>query len=250
MASVHAAVALTQAAFQVAGRRFWPGVGFATEKTGVQMGGLVSEEYPAGARENEGSDLLRGFRITHVLDCIADPKKNRVIARLSDDVSPVFPYVNAVLPGVLYNPEAQTLTIRRGVRLLTFYPRLAIFAKVDGEADAIAQLQWFQDLCNDLWRRRAELTPRLERQRLLGPLDVYNLLPRKNCQACGERTCMAFAFSLLLGLRRFEACPHLTEEPYAEAGRRLAELLQAAGWHNASEPVVRPEGEPRIDPVT
>lgn len=173
--------------------------------------------------------LWRSFTITHVLDCIADPTKNRVIARLSDDISPVFPYVNAVLRGILYNPEGQTLTIRRGTRLLTFYPRLAIFAKVDGEEDAVEQLTWFQTLCNDLWRRRAELSPRTERQALLGPLDVYALLPRLNCRACGEATCMAFAFGLLLGQHEVEECPHLQEEAYAEGGRRLRELLAASG---------------------
>lgn len=167
--------------------------------------------------------------MTHVLDCIADPSKNRVIATLSDDVAAVFPYVNAVLRGVLYCPEGQTLTIRRGTRLLTFYPRLAIFAKVDGEADAVAQLTWFRDLCNDLWQRREELTPCVERQRIVGWLDVYGLLPRLNCRECGERTCTAFAFSLLLGMRELGECPRLREEEYAEGGRRLAELLVVTG---------------------
>jgi ArsR family metal-binding transcriptional regulator len=169
--------------------------------------------------------LWRDFTITHVLDCIADPTKNRVIARLSDDISPAFPYVNAVLSGVLYNPEAQTLTVRRGMRILSFYARLAIMAKVDGETDAVAQLTWFRGLCNDLWQRRKELTPRVETQRLLGPLDIYLLLPRSNCKACGEATCMAFAFSLLLGLKEPGECPRLLEPSYAEGGRRLAELL-------------------------
>jgi len=178
--------------------------------------------------------LWHGFQITHVLDCIADPEKNRVIARLSDDISPAFPYVNAVLRGVLYNPEAQTLTIRRGTRLLTFYARLSIMAKVAGEEDARAQMEWFRDLCNDLWRRRAEITPRVEHQKLLGPLDVYGLLPRLNCRECGERTCMAFAFSLLLGLRELEQCSRLREEAYAEGGRRLAELLAATGARSPS----------------
>lgn len=186
--------------------------------------------------ESSGEEpLWRSFAITHVLDCIADPTKNRVIARLSDDISPVFPYVNAVLQGVLYNPEGRTLTIRRGTRLLTFYPRLAIFAKVDGEQDALEQLTWFQALCNDLWRRREALTPRFERQRLLGPLDVYGLLPRLNCRACGEATCMAFAFSLLLGFKELKACPRLDEAPYSEGKRRLVELFQATGWGGPPE---------------
>jgi len=182
----------------------------------------------------EGQPLLwRSFTITHVLDCIADPTKNRVIAALSDDISPVFPYVNAVLRGVLYNPQGQTLTIRRGTRLLSFYPRLAIFAKVDGEQDAMAQLTWFRDLCNDLWRRREELTPRVERQQILGWMDIYALLPRLNCKQCGEATCMAFACSLLLGLQEVGDCPRLQEEAYAEGGKRLQELIAATGGRAA-----------------
>jgi len=184
--------------------------------------------------------LWRSFTVTHVLDCIADPTKNRTIATLSDDISPAFPYVNAVLRGVLYNPEAKTLTIRRGTRLLSFYERLAIFAKVDGKADAEAQLTWFRDLCNDLWRRREELTPCVERQRLVGWLDVYGLLPRLNCRQCGERTCMAFACSLILGLRELEECPRLREEAYTEGGRRLAELLAMTGGRPAAENSLQP----------
>lgn len=169
--------------------------------------------------------LLHDFAITHVMDCLADPAKNRVVASLSDDVSPVFPYINAVLPNVMYNPGANSLTFRRAWRILTIYPQVAVMAKVDGEADARDQLQWFQELCNDVWRRRAEIMPRYERRQQLGPLDVYSLLPKLNCKACGELTCLAFAVGLLLGAHELNGCPHLLQDEYAEGGRRLAELL-------------------------
>ena len=169
--------------------------------------------------------LLRGFTITHVLDCLADPAKNRVIAELWDDVAPVFPYLNAILFNLMYAPGANTITVRRGERILTFYPHVAVMAKIDGEADAIAQLRWFQELGNDVWRRRGELTPCYERRRLIGPLDVYRLLPRLNCRACGEATCMAFAFGLRLGEHWLAECPPLATPKHAEAGRRLAELV-------------------------
>lgn len=169
--------------------------------------------------------LLRGFKITHVLDCLADPNKNRVIAEFSDRVDAVFPYLNAVMPNLMYNPGANTVTVRREWRILTFYPHVAVMAKVDGEEDAAAQLTWFQALANETWRRRAQITPLYERRKLLGPLDAYLLLPRLNCRQCGEATCMAFAFSLLLSGRETSECPRLLEPAHAEAGRRLAELL-------------------------
>ena len=169
--------------------------------------------------------LLHGFTITHVTDCLADPAKNRVIASLSDDVSPAFPYINAVLPNVMYNPGARSLTFRRAWRILTIYPQVAVMAKVDGEEDATDQLVWFQELCNDVWRRRDEITPLYERRQQLGPLDVYSLLPKLNCKGCGEITCLAFAVGLLLGSQQLSGCPRLAEEEYSEGGRRLAELL-------------------------
>jgi ArsR family metal-binding transcriptional regulator len=169
--------------------------------------------------------LLRGFTISQVMDCIADPAKNRIIAELWDEVDAVFPYLNAVVRNLMYNPGANSVTVNRGGRILTFYPHVAVMAKVDGEEDAEAQLRWFQELCNDTWRRRREITPCYERRQQLGLLDVYRLLPRLNCGDCGERTCMAFAFRLLPGELELEACPRLAEPDYAEGGRRLAELM-------------------------
>ena len=171
--------------------------------------------------------LLRSFRITHVLDCTADPTKNRVIAEFSDNIAAIFPYLNAILPNLMYNPFAETVTMKREWRLLTFYPHVAVMAKVDGAEDAIAQLTWFQQLCNDTWSNRQHITPRHEVSRLLGPLDVYVLLPKLNCHACGEATCMAFAFELLLGGRRLPECPRLQEPEYEGGGQRLRELLGA-----------------------
>ena len=169
--------------------------------------------------------LLRGFTVSQVMECIADPTKDRIIAELWDRVDAVFPYLNAVSRNLSYNPGANTVTILRGGRILTFYPHVAVMAKVDGKEDAEAQLRWFQELCNDTWRRRHEITPSFERRQRLGLLDVYRLLPKVNCRACGEATCIAFALRLLVGELRVDACPTLSAPEYAEAGRRLAELL-------------------------
>jgi ArsR family metal-binding transcriptional regulator len=180
--------------------------------------------------------LLRSFRITHVLDCIADPTKNRVIAEFSDNIAAVFPCLNAILPSAIYNPAAGIVTIKREGRLLTFYPHVAVMAKVDGAEDALVQLTWFQELCNDVWRRRELITPCYEPRKRLGPLDVYSLLPRLNCKACGEAVCMAFAFELLFGGRDLSECPRLKDPKYAEGSRRLAELLGTSGEDGISLP--------------
>lgn len=160
-----------------------------------------------------------------VLGCIADPTKNRVTANFVNDISPVFPYLNAVLRGIQFNPASNSVTIKREGRLLTFYARGAVMAKVNGAEDALAQLQWFCELCNEVWARRGEIEPDFHQRAVVGPLDIYRLLPRLNCQACGERTCMALAFGVLLGQRNISECPHLQAPEYTENARRLGELI-------------------------
>lgn len=173
----------------------------------------------------EPSFRWTSYTITHVLDCIADPRKNRIIVELSDDISAIFPYLNALYPYISFNPGANAVTVRRGERLLTFYPRTAIFAKVDGVEDAVAQLEWFRDICLRTWERRHTITPSYQPKSMLGPLDIYRLLPQTNCKQCGEATCMAFAVAILQGRRTAEDCPPLARQSFQEARRRLVELL-------------------------
>jgi len=62
----------------------------------------------------------------------------------------------------------------------------------------------------------------------IGPLDVYNLLPRTNCKECGESNCMAFAVKLLERTTiTLDMCkPLFREERYAENLEKLQEMLR------------------------
>ncbi len=46
----------------------------------------------------------------------------------------------------------------------------------------------------------------------LKALDIYKLLPKKNCKECGEPTCLTFAMKLAAGKADIEKCPYLDEE--------------------------------------
>ena len=43
-------------------------------------------------------------------------------------------------------------------------------------------------------------------------LDVYKLLPKKNCKECGLPTCLAFAMSLAASKTSLDKCPHVSEQ--------------------------------------
>jgi ArsR family metal-binding transcriptional regulator len=57
-------------------------------------------------------------------------------------------------------------------------------------------------------------------------MDVYKLLPRTNCKACGEVSCFVFANKLVAGYVRLRDCPVLSEPQYAEQQAHLADRLE------------------------
>ncbi len=174
---------------------------------------------------DENGSLLNHYTITYILPCTADPDKLRAIADLSDDIAPVFPYLNGVLDQVVYNPEAKSIMIKHAGCILTLYPRAATLAKLARRSEAKGQLSWFQQLCNETWQRRAEITPCHQRRAITDPVDVYQLLPQLDCKTCGHATCWSFSWDLLFGELSLADCPHLSDPSYAEGGRRLEELL-------------------------
>lgn len=46
----------------------------------------------------------------------------------------------------------------------------------------------------------------------LKALDIYKLLPKKNCKECGDPTCLTFAMKLAGGKADVENCPYLDEQ--------------------------------------
>jgi len=92
-------------------------------------------------------------------------------------VALVFPYLNAVVPNIMYNPGANTVTIKRAGRLLTFYPTRGGHGQDRRRGGRRSQLQWFRELCNDTWQRRGEIMPCYERRSQLGRWTFTNCCP-------------------------------------------------------------------------
>ncbi|HDI01507.1 MAG TPA: acetyl-CoA decarbonylase/synthase complex subunit gamma [Candidatus Bathyarchaeota archaeon] len=60
----------------------------------------------------------------------------------------------------------------------------------------------------------------------ISPIEIYKYLPKTNCGACGEKTCMAFATKLANREARLEECPELLKPEYKEAYQALWEMLK------------------------
>jgi ArsR family metal-binding transcriptional regulator len=173
--------------------------------------------------------LLNSCKITRILPCIADPEKIRVIAEVSDEIHEMFPYLNAIIKGCIYNHPALTLTIRNEEKLITLHANHVTMTLIEDEKEAYEMLNWLKDLINQTYENRAQIEPNYSDGGQLKPSDIQKLLPGTNCRECGFRSCLAFAFKLVDEKIEIVKCTPLFSDQFKEKRKVLLETLQNAG---------------------
>jgi DNA-binding CsgD family transcriptional regulator/ArsR family metal-binding transcriptional regulator len=128
--------------------------------------------------------------------------------KLDDDVRELFPYINGSQKEAHYSLRPLNVQFHlEGVRC-TLYPTDAIAAPFTGRDHAFDFIEALVVFLNDLYQRRAELTPSHKVHRQPASIvEILKALPRTNCRACGYPTCMAFAAALRDGKVIPEDCP-------------------------------------------
>lgn len=159
--------------------------------------------------------------------CEPGAEEFAAIVRLNVDIGPAMPYLNRKLRGAMYNAQAPSLAWKKGGRNIVFWPYKIAIGHLEDRAEGEKVAKGLVDLVNRVWEQREEIEPDHEMHRRPGPLEVYNLLPRTNCKACGQSTCYTFAVKLALGQVRLEDCPVLQEPEYAAQMAQLDEMLPA-----------------------
>lgn len=157
--------------------------------------------------------------------CDPGAERYAATARLSVDISPVLPYLNAVLRGAVYLPDAQALTWKKGGHVIAFHAHEIATSNVEDREEAEKELKGLIDLVNRTWDRRAEITPDFTTRQRPTPMALYKLLPQTNCKQCGEPTCYSFALKLSVSQRKLADCPPLFEMQYAEKRAALEEMV-------------------------
>jgi len=174
--------------------------------------------------------FVRLLEIVHVVPCLADPSKIRFTAQFDSNVASVFPYLNAILQGAIYNDRGKTLTLRRDGRLITLHPDRVSASKINDIDDARAVVSWLVGLINECDRKRATIQPNYDRRDQLRVIDVVKLLPGTNCRACGLTTCLAFAAQIASEKASIMACSELFLAEYRDKREELLNLLRAGGY--------------------
>ena len=142
--------------------------------------------------------------------CNASFQSVHCVAKLDQDISAVLPYLNAELGGYEYLKDPPAVTFKSAGKLITVQGReIAVNALKDmDEAEKI--LQWLQKEINAAWERRAEIEPSFEGAPKPVVIEIFKRLPRTNCHACGEPTCLVFATLVAQGIKTAQDCPPIS----------------------------------------
>jgi len=141
--------------------------------------------------------------------CDSTATRLRVVAEFEPDISCVFPYLNALSPECEYMPDAGVIRVKCGRRGYVLRAHEIMTGGLSDPSEAPGLIDRVRDLVNDTWERRAEIEPRHERRVRVPALRIFALLPRTNCGACGEKSCMAFAGKVSTRTASIDACTEL-----------------------------------------
>lgn len=174
-------------------------------------------------------DVFGRAAIMVLAPCVADPTKIRLIAHLSGDLTDVFPYLNAEMREASYNVHGPTFTFMDRYRMVSVYPRRIAVAKADDIVDGWRTLERIRVWANDAWARRASIEPSWEMREKPPALEIFKRLPRTNCRACGELTCLAFAVRVWSGDASPSRCTPVFQGEHERLKGALVEICSGLG---------------------
>lgn len=173
--------------------------------------------------------FLNSITLKEIQPCTAQGNRIKIKADLSDGISEVFPYLNAVIASSVYNKNSGWLTYRIGEKIVTLYADRLTVTKLNNETDAYETLDIIQEKINEIYESKQNIKPSDEMKKMPTPVDVFKLLPKSNCKKCGEMTCMAFGGKVLLGNAELESCTEIVNGDYDQNYYRLKDMLQTFG---------------------
>ena len=138
--------------------------------------------------------------------CQADAKGVHCFANLGQNVSEALPYLNTVLGGFEYFKDPPAVTFRAHGKLITVHGKKIAVNALKDETEAKKIVEWLKNEINDAWEKRDTIEPCQTGMPRPGIIEILKLLPKTNCQECGQPTCMVFATQVAQGAKSAEEC--------------------------------------------
>ena len=167
--------------------------------------------------------LLESYRLK-IFNSECNPGAMAVhcFAHLDQDVREALPYLNTVLGGFEYIQDPPSVTFKAHGKLITVHGRKIAVNALKDEAEARKIVEWLKREINDAWAKRDQIVPSTKGAPRPQLIELLKLLPKTNCKACGEPTCMVFAARLAEGARGIDACEPLASEQRLKLGNYLS----------------------------
>jgi ArsR family metal-binding transcriptional regulator len=137
--------------------------------------------------------------------------------------------LNAEMRQGSFNADAAIFTFMDGYRMVSLYAQRIALAKADDLVDAWRALEAIRRRVNETWARRGQIEPSYEKRAKPPALEIYFRLPRTNCRACGQKTCMAFAMHLWGGQAKPSQCRPIFDGDHQHLRPALAQICAGLG---------------------
>ena len=156
----------------------------------------------------------------------AEEFEYEAMAHLLVDISEALPYLNATLRNGTYFKDGPVFSWRQDDHAIGFWPNRIAVDHLQSREQAAEMIEQMVKMVNDVWEKRETIQPDTTTRENLQPLELYRLLPRTNCKACGESSCFSFALKLAAGQIELSLCgPVNTEQQYEDQRVQLESLL-------------------------
>jgi ArsR family metal-binding transcriptional regulator len=190
----------------------------------------IESQIPKNKPNDFAEDLFGNAAIMVLSVCVADENKIRLIAHISGNLSPAFPYMNSEMPQAAFNIDGPTFFYMDQYRMITLYSNRIAVAKADDLLDGWRILEKIRCTANEIWARRSMITPSSELRKKPPALEIYFRLPRTNCRQCEEKTCMAFALKLWTGNAQPGACKPIFTGEYQHLKDAFLQVCHGLGY--------------------
>jgi ArsR family metal-binding transcriptional regulator len=174
------------------------------------------------------AEFIGAYQV-HIVEAGCAPGSGRYGVRIDvpNDISEIFPYLNAALDNAWYDPEGQVLIWRQPEQAYAFRRHEIMIARVVEPSRAGEMASDIVARTNAAWRDRHGIKPMFTTRSRPSTMDLFKLLPRTNCGRCGYRTCLAYAAALRAGETEVSGCLPLVDSKFAENRHKITALAVA-----------------------
>ncbi len=186
----------------------------------------TKSEKPAEAKKSlAGTRPLQVVDLRQLLPCIADSSKFRIIARFEPPLEGALKLLGPLFPRARYSDRIGALIIQKGNTLITIYSTGNVtMTMIKSEDEAREVLEDLKKTINEAISKGVTPVPREKVK--VDHAEIYQYLPRTDCQICGEQSCYAFAIKLVGRETEIDKCTPLIEPRYATNLEHIRTLLE------------------------